>query len=97
MLGDSRHDCHQVGLTRSVVADNEDAFVVCRRAELQLWEHKVAQQIGHPIGNDKRLDESACLDGAVGFPKLNDCFDRLKLNEVGVLHAISSPSDSASD
>ena len=59
MFGDGRYDGHQVGLTRSVVADDEDALVVRRLAELQLRKHQLTEQVGHPVRNDERLDQSA--------------------------------------
>ena len=56
MLGYSRDDGHQVGLTCSVISDDENAFVVCGLAELQLRKHKLAEQFGHAVGYDECLN-----------------------------------------
>ena len=82
MLGYGRNDGHEVRLAGSVIADDENAFVVRGLAELQLRKHELAEQLGHAVGNDERLDQATRICGGVGFSELDDRFNGLELNEV---------------
>ena len=51
---------HQVGLTRAVVADDQQRLVVDGAGELQLGEDQGCEQVRHPLGHDIRVNQAPC-------------------------------------
>ena len=81
-----RQHRHQVRLAGPVVADNQYAFVIDGFVKRQLRDQLFSNSFSHVIGNDIGADQLLRLVGPIGVEKLNHGLDRLKLNEVAIVH-----------
>ena len=73
----------RVGLARAVVPDDEEAFVVSRVLELELWKHHRREPLSHLLRNNICSDESFCRADFIGSLELN--------NRLGESNWIRSP------
>ena len=89
IFGHQRQHQHQVGLTGTVVADDQHTLVVDGVVEADLRNHELGTPLGHVIGNDIGCDELLCLIGSPGIEQLNDRFDLFELDQITVFHFVS--------
>ena len=82
LLGYSGDHRQLVRFTCSVVADNQEALVVCRLQELKLLKDHALQLLAHAIRDHKGLHQPQGLFIAFSFVELNNRFNRIKLNQV---------------
>ena len=82
-------DAHQVGLTGSVIADNQHSQMVDRIIPAEHGKHNPVEPLRHHLGNDVRLDEFLGLFAVRRILKLDHGGNRFKLDEFAVLHLIS--------
>jgi len=76
-----------VRLAGTVVTDDQHAFVIDRRIERQLRNNQLFDALGHVIRNNVGRDQFVRCLRPIGVEQLDDRFNRLELDEIGVAHA----------
>jgi hypothetical protein len=90
VLGHGGQHRHQVRLAGAIVADDQQAAIVSWLSKLHLGDDQPRQQISHTVRDDVGLDQLVGFFFIVCRTQLDDGFDRLKLDQVFVLHGSSS-------